>query len=136
MANFRLATATQNGLANEIGLLVNGNGAAGTIKIYDGSQPASANTAISSQTLLATLTFPNPAFGSASLGVITANAIPLVYAVASSTATWARIQDAAGNTVFDCDVSTSGSTIVLNTTSVVLGGPVVITAFTVTVPTG
>lgn len=136
MANFRLATATQNQLATDLKTLIDAGSGAGTIKIYDGSQPANANTAVSGQTLLATLTFSKPSFGAAAAGVITAAAIAQVNAVASGSATWARIADSTGATVFDCDVGTSGATINLNTVSIVSGGPVVISSFTITMPSG
>jgi hypothetical protein len=137
MANLRLATNTRNALADAVDDRINLGAAAGTIKIYDGSQPASANTAVSTQTLLATLTFSDPAFGAAAAGVITASAITSdASADATGTATWARIADSDGNTVFDCDVNTAGSTIILNNVSLVLGAPVAITSFTITMPSG
>jgi hypothetical protein len=137
MANLRLATAARNALANAINTLINGGAGAGTIKIYTGDQPASANTAISDQTLLATLTFADPAFGAADAGVITADTIVEdSEADADGTAAWARVADSTGATVFDCDVGTVGATINLNTVNLVAGGPVSITAFTITMPSG
>ena len=47
----------------------------GYLRIYDGTQPATANTAVSTQTLLAELRWNATAFGAASNGVATANAI-------------------------------------------------------------
>ncbi len=87
-----------------------------------------------SGTLLATLTLPKSAFGSAATGVITANTIAQVNAVATDTAGWARVADADGNAIMDVDVGTSGATINLNTTAIVSGGPVAITSATLTVP--
>ena len=138
MANFRLATATRNALADALAALVDAGAAGGTIKIYTATQPASANTAISDQTLLATLTMAATAFGAgAVLGVLTAAAITEdSEADATGTAAWARIADSDGNTIFDCDVGTVGATINLNTVSLVAGGPVSITSFTVTMPSG
>jgi hypothetical protein len=135
MANFRLPTATRNALADLIDDLINGGASGGLIRIYDGTQPASANDAITTQTLLAELTFGDPAFGAASVGVITANSITGdSSANATGTATWARIVDSNGTTIFDCDVGTSGATINLNSVSLVTGAPVSITSFTITVP--
>lgn len=137
MANLRLATASQNAMADALAALVDAGSAGGTIKIYTATQPASANTAISDQTLLATLTFSGTAFGAASGGVITAAAITEdSEADATGTAAWARIADSDGNTIFDCDVGTSGATINLNTVNIVSGGPVSITSFTITMPSG
>lgn len=137
MANLRLAVATQNALANLIDDQINAGAAGGTIKIYDGTQPATADTAITTQTLLATLTFSVTAFGAAAAGVITAAAITGDSAAdATGTATWARIADSDTNTIFDCDVSTSGATINLNSTSIVVGATVDITSLTITMPSG
>ena len=133
MAVLRLSTTARNALANALATAINANGNAGTIKIYSGSQPADPQTAASG-TLLATLTLPNPPFGSAATGVITANSIAQVNAVATNTAGWARVADAGGNAIMDVDVGTSGATINLNTTAIVSGGPVAITSATLTVP--
>lgn len=107
---------------------------AGTINIYSGTQPVNANTALSGNTLLATLTFGNPAFGSPVSGTLTANAITSGTAVATGTATFARILKSDGITVlFDAQVGTTGAYINLNTTSIVSGGLVSISSFTHTV---
>ena len=52
-------------------------------------------------------------------------------------ATWARVKDSTGATVFDCSVTATGGggVITLNTTSIVSGSPVSITSGTLTVPT-
>lgn len=117
--------------ANALAPLLN----SGFIEFYSGTQPANANTALSGNTLLATLTFGNPAFGSAAAGgVITANAITSGNAVATGTATFARLYKSDGTTVImDVTVSTSGAGINLNTTSLVSGGLVSVTSFTHTV---
>ena len=137
MANMRLASATRNSLAQRFQVLIDGGTGNGTIKIYTGTQPASADDGIGGATLLGTLTFSKPSAPAASGGVLTFNSITQDdSADATGTATWARIADSAGNTVFDCDVTATGGggTITLNTTSIVAGGPIVITSFTITVP--
>ena len=140
MANLRVATATRQAMCDAAVDLIDGGSGAGTIKIYAGSQPANANTAVSGQTLLATLTFSATAFGAANTsGVATAASITDdSSADATGTAAWARIADGDGDTVFDCDVTATGGggTIELNTTSIVAGGTVSITSFTVTQPDG
>ena len=120
-------------MANAIKTAIDAGSAGGTIKIYSGSQPATPQDTATG-TLLATLTFGKPSFGAAATGVITANAIAQVNAVATNTAGWARIADSDGNAIMDVDVGTSGATINLNTTSIVSGGPVSITGATVTMP--
>ena len=104
--NTQLADATVNAQANAFAALCNG----GFLKFYDGTQPATADTAVSTQVLGVTLTFGNPAFGSPVSGLLTANAITSGVAVASITPTWARIVKSDGTTVV-CDVSagTSGA---------------------------
>jgi hypothetical protein len=133
MAILRLSTAARNALANVIKTAIDAGAGAGTIKIYSGSQPATPQDTATG-VLLVTLSFGDPSFGSASVGVITANAIAQVNAVATNTAGYARIADSDGNAIMDVDVGTSGATINLNTTSIVSGGPVAITSATITVP--
>ena len=135
MANVRLPSASRNAACDGIVDLIDGGPAAGTIKIYDGTQPATGGGGLSGNTLLATLTFSVTAFGAAAAGVATAAAITDdTSADATGTATWARLADSAGTTIFDCDVGTSGATLNLNTTSIVAGGVVSCSAFTVTMP--
>jgi hypothetical protein len=110
-------------------------GGAGTIKIYTGTIPTDADTAIGAQTLLATLTFSATAFGAASNGVATANAITSdTSADATGTAAWARIANGAGTTQMDVTVGTSGEDINFNTVSFVSGATVAITSLTYTQP--
>jgi hypothetical protein len=136
MAILRLSTAARNTLANALKTAIDAGAGAGTIKIYDGAQPATPQDAPVGGTnhLLATLAFGDPSFGSADAGVITANAIAQVNAVATGTAAWARIADSDGNTVLDVDVGASGATINMNTTALVINGPVLINSFTLTLP--
>lgn len=102
--NTQLADATVNAQASALAALCDG----GKIKVYDGTQPATADTAIDSQTLGVTLTFNATAFGSPSGGVLTANAITSGTAVADITPTWARILKSDGSTVI-MDVSAGAS---------------------------
>lgn len=137
MANVRLANAAQQAAGDAVVDLIDGGAGAGTIQIRSGTQPANANLAATG-TLLATLTFSDPAFGATDTsGVATASAITDdSSADATGTASWARVLDSNSATIFDCDVSTSGATINLNTTSITSGGVVSITSFTVTHPDG
>ena len=102
--NTQLADATVNAQADASAALCN----SGMIRIYDGTQPATADTATSSNTLGVTLTFGATAFGSASSGLLTANAITAGTAVAAITPTWARILKSDGTTVV-MDVSAGAS---------------------------
>jgi hypothetical protein len=127
----KLATATRNA---ELDAITTRVGASGLLKIYSGTQPADANTALSGNTLLSTLTL-NATFAPASSGgVLTLNAITQdSSAAATGTATFARMYKADGTTVIgDFTVGTSGADINLNTTSIVTGGPVSCSSFTIT----
>lgn len=106
----------------------------GYFRIYDGSQPATADTAVSTQTLLAELRFNATAFGAAAAGVATANAFTQdTSANATGTASWFRALKSDGTTVlFDGSVGTGTHNLVITTTSIVSGGTVSVTAFTYT----
>ncbi|HUW17466.1 MAG TPA: hypothetical protein VMW94_10340 [Actinomycetes bacterium] len=112
--NVTLAADTASAIADAVATLCNG----GTVKIYDGAQPADPDTAVTTQTLLATCTFGTPAFAAAVDGVATANAITQdASADASGTAAWFRILSSAAAAVldgtvgvgvgFDCNVVTT-----------------------------
>jgi hypothetical protein len=115
----------------------------GKLELYNGSQPAGANTAVSTQTLLAVLTLNATAFGtptpSGSDGskIVTATAGSITSdssADATGTATWFRAYESDGTTVvMDGDVGVTGGSqsLLLNTTSIVAGGVVAVTAFTI-----
>lgn len=134
-ADPRLSNAAASAAADAVVDLIDAGAGAGTIKIYDGTIPTNANTAIGSQVLLATLTFSDPAFGAASNGVATASAITSdSSADATGTASWARIADSNGNTVMDVTVGTSGEDIDFNTVSFVSGATIAISSLTYTQP--
>lgn len=133
-ADPRLTNAAASAAADAVVDLIDAGGA-GTIKIYDGTIPTNADTALGAQVLLATLTFSATAFGGAVNGVATASAITSdTSADSTSTATWARIASGAGTTIMDVTVGTSGDDINFNTVSFVSGATVAITALTYTQP--
>lgn len=128
----RLSASLANTLADAVDTAL---GNAGTIKIYTGTQPVTADTA-ESGTLLATFTLGSPGFGSASSGTITLLDVPItVAAVATGTAGWFRMETSAGSNILDGSVGTSGNQINLNTTAVTSGVNVTITSGTITFPT-
>lgn len=132
--NFQIATASRNAACDALVDLLDASGS-GTLKIYDGTQPANANTSVSTQTLLATITLDSTAFGSASSGVATLASTPLsATAAATGTASWFRAADGGGATVFDGSVGTSSADLILNTTSITSGNTVQVTSGTVTMP--
>jgi hypothetical protein len=124
MANLRYATTPRNNMMDQVRTALAG----GSIKVYSGTQPANANTALSGNTLLATLTLASPAGAASSGGTFTFGTITSGTAVATNTATFARVFQSDGTTVVcDMDVGTSGATFILDTVSIVSGGTVAAT---------
>jgi hypothetical protein len=108
----------------------------GFLRIYDGTQAATASTAIGSQVLLAELTMNADAFPSASSNMLTANSITQdSSANATGTASWFRLVASNGTTVLlDGSVGTSGCDLNLNSVSITAGGTVSCTSFTIVEP--
>jgi len=108
----------------------------GYLRIYSGTQPATADTALSGNTLLAELTFGSTAFGAAVAGVITANAIANDPSANNpGTASFFRCFESNGTTVIhDGSVGTSDADLVLNTVDIVAGVAVSVTAYSLTLP--
>ena len=101
------------------------------IRIYSGTQPANANTAISTQTLLVSLNISG-AFGTDSNGTLTFSTINNGTAVASGTASFFRIVKSDGTTVImDGSIGTSSADLVLNTTTIATNDTVAITSGTI-----
>lgn len=127
--------AVANSCATDLHTALNAGSGAAVIKFYDGTKPAGPDTAISSQTLLGTLTCSDPA-GSVSGRVLTFSSITNDSAAdASGTASWARLLDSSGTAVLDVSVGLSGSgaDLIMNTTTFVSGaGPISISSLTVT----
>lgn len=127
--NTQLSDTAANAAVNAVAPLLN----SGKLRIYDGSQPANANTAITSQVLLAELTYNATAFSGGSAGVATANAITSGTAGNTGTAAWFRAVESNGTTVvYDGSVGTSGANLNLNTTSIVSGATVSVSSLTLT----
>ncbi len=127
--SFEGALATRNAAVNAVAALCN----TGYIQVYSGSRPATPDTALNGNTLLATLTFSATAFGAGASGVATANAIGSGTAVATGTAAFARIFKSDDSTVVgDCNVGTSGSDINFPTLSFVSGEVISCSSLTLT----
>jgi len=109
-----------------------------TIEVYTGTKPAGPDTAITSQVLLGTGTC------STTTGAVntTGDVVTLVFnaitadssADATGTATWARIKNDSGSAQIDVDVSNigGGGVFQMNTTNVVIGGPLNFASLTFT----
>lgn len=131
--NPQLTNLSASAAADAVVDRVDQGAGAGKLRIYDGTQPATADTAIGAQVLLAELTFSDPAFGAASSGVATANAITTdSSANATGTATWFRVVDSDGVAIWDGTVGLATSDLILNATAIAAGAAVSVTAFTYT----
>lgn len=130
-SNLKFATTTRN---KRLDGITTAAGNSGFIKLYTGTQPADANTALSGNTLLATLTCNATFAPSASSGQLTLNSITSdTNAAATGTATFFRmLKSDATTVVMDGTVGTSGSDLNLNTTSIVSGATVACTSFVIT----
>ena len=114
------------------------NCANGKLRIYSGTRPTDSDTALAGNTLLAELTMGATAFGSASGGVLTANAIASdASADATGAASFARLYQSDGTTpVSDFSVGTSGAEVTINTVSIVAAAVISCSAMTITNPVG
>jgi len=144
MANTNITNANAIAACDAIVDSVDAGSGAGKVRIYDGSQPADADTAVSGQTLLAELTMSDPAFGNAvdatPGGRATANTITDdSSADAAGTAAWFRVVDSDNNARWDGDITTTGvgtGDMLINSTSISAGAIISISSFTFTVPEG
>jgi hypothetical protein len=131
--NPKLSVARRNGALDNVLAFLNN----GFLRIYDGTQPTDADTAIGAQVMLAELTFAATAFASASGGSASANAIGEdTNANASGTATWFRCFTSGGVAVFDGSVGTSAANLILNAVVIAAGARVSVTSMTVTMAVG
>jgi hypothetical protein len=110
----------------------------GFLRIYDGTRPTDADTAVGAQVLLAELRYNATASGAAVNGVLTFNAFTSdPTANADGTATWYRSLKADGTSaVMDGTVGDDSGTfdLELNDPDIQAGTEVSVTSFTHTVP--
>ena len=127
------ADALRHAMLDEITTDIDSGAGAGTLRIYDGSAPADADTALSGNTLLAQLTMSDPSAGAASGGDWTASSITSdSSADATGTASFFRILDSDTNVVMQGTVGTSGADLNLNSVSITSGDTVSVTSFVIT----
>ena len=132
--NPKFSNVTANAEADALARLLD----AGTLKLYTGTQPTTADTALGAQVLLGTLTFSATSAPAASAGVLTFNAITSdTSADATGTAAWFRTLKSDGTTVvMDGSVGTATSDLVLNTVAIQIGAQIDVTSLTLTVSKG
>lgn len=112
-------TTLRNTMLDAITAAVDAGLAAGSIRIYDGTRPATGGAAT---TLLAEGVLSFPCAGSAASGILTFSSIAQdASANSTGTATWIRVVTSAGVVVFD---GTVGSDATVSPSSITAGQPV------------
>lgn len=122
-------------ILTDINTALNAGAGAGTVKFYTGTKPAKPDTAITTQILLGTLTLSDPAGNVSGRNLVFNPITQDSSADATGVATWARLADSNGVAVIDVDVSNvgGGAFLQMNTTSVVMYGPILISSMIITV---
>lgn len=127
----KINAAARNRQADSIGDDLN----SGTLKIYTGTQPASADDAASG-TLLVTINLPADAMAAAASGVAAKSGTWSGVAAATGDAGWFRLANSAATRNYDGEVTVTagGGEIELDDISIVSGQTVLINTFTITQP--
>ena len=130
--NLKMANAAVNAEADALARLLDN----GYLRIFDGTQAATADTAVGAQVLLAELRFNATSAPAASAGVLTFNAITDdASANATGTASWYRALKSDGTTpVMDGSVGTATSNLILNSVAIQSGALVSATSMSHTIP--
>lgn len=133
---YKISDLSRNAMADALVDLLDGGAGAATIEIRTGAAPTNTTDA-DTGTLLGTLTMSDPAFGAAASGVATASSITGdASADATGTAGHFRAKDSNGVVIIqgNITVSAGGGALELDDISIVAGGAIDITSFTVTQP--
>lgn len=131
---YRLSTNARNVACDAIVDAIDAGAGAGTIAIRTSTQPTNVGDA-DSGTLLGTLTFSDPAFGSAATGVATASAITSdTSADTSGTAGHFRIKDSTPTIHSDGTCGQGSGDLSFDNSVIVAGGVIAISSMTITVP--
>lgn len=106
----------------------------GTVKYYDGVQPATVETALSSNTLIVSMALGATAYSPAASGAKVLGAVTGAAAVATTAAiTWGSFVTSGGTRVRDFSIGTSGTDLVLTGgPGVSVGTPMTFTSWTET----
>ena len=122
-----LSAAAASAAADALCALLNG----GRVRLYTAPRPATADTALTTQVLLASPTFANPAFAAAVSGVATAHAIVSDSdAAASGTADFFRAVTSGGATICDGSVGTADADCILSSVTIVAHGTIAVSSCT------
>ncbi len=105
----------------------------GVLRIYDGTQPPSAENAITTQATIANFAVSSPAqIAGITSGTITFQLPSAVSSTTSATASWYRVYTSAMTAMWDGNVGTAGDSrdLTLNSVNISLGASVSITSWT------
>lgn len=128
--NLNLSTTIRNSGLDAITTAI---GSSGKLRIYDGTQPATVATAITSQVLLADLALSATSAPGASGGVLTFNSITNDSSADNTgTASWGSLLTSSNVRVADFTVGTSGTDMIINNTSITATQVVSCSALTIT----
>jgi hypothetical protein len=104
----------------------------GKLRIYDGTQPTDADTALGAQVLGADLPLNATAFAAASAGSKSANVITTdTSADATITASWCTLTTSANVRRLDGSAGTSSSNLILNSVAISAGAAVSCSSFVI-----
>ena len=134
----KLIDAACNAALDAIVDLLDGGTGAGDLIIYDGTPPDNVDDAISTQTVLATLTLSTTAFSDAAVSgtesVATANTIADETNATAGTATFFRMTDGDGVAVLQGTCGTTDADLIMADTTITGGSTVSCTAAEVALP--
>lgn len=98
----------------------------GSLDLYDGAQPATADTPVGAQNLLVSLSLGNPAYGPAVNGVADLAAPASGLCSASGIATWYRAKKSDSSPVQDGTVGLTDSNLNLTSTAIIAGATLIV----------
>lgn len=108
-------------------------GTSGLLRLYTGTIPTNANTALGAQTLVAELALSSTAMAAASSGAIAAATITDdSSANATGTVTWGTLTTSAGTRVMDFSVGEADATMIIDNADINSGQVVSCSSFAIT----
>ena len=126
----RIDESIQNGVVDTVGAYFN----SGVLEVRDGTQPADADDTATGS-LLASITIPATAFGAASGGSASKNGTwQDGSANGTGTTTWFRLRDSGDTYRLDGSCGQGSGDLSFDDSSIVAGGVVTVTAFTLSIP--
>ena len=129
--NPKTAALPRNAGIDAAAATVNG----GKLRIYDGTQPTDADTALGAQVLGADLALNATEFAAAASGSASANAISSdTSADATITAAWHSLLNSSNVRKFDGSVGTGTHNLVVNSTAIASGATVSCSSYTLSQP--